>query len=119
MDTTFDVTIQYFYGYFANFIRRKLIDDNYVNGLYRDSNEILSISNKAIFWLSECFIVNTRQMLTTFEDVRYFLSLYSITSNPSKRKAISFRHTCRYILSILPSLDLTSSSDKPNKKQQI
>lgn len=110
-----DYAVSMNFGNFSNKLRSYLLNNGFQNGVYVNYDCIIDLCNKSISWLVERFIEITKQMLVSFEDVQYFMALYSETANPLNKKMISFRQVCRYILSVIPSLEL--SMNKASKSE--
>jgi len=118
MQKFMDDVIDNFYAGYAHLLACQIKDEGFTAPEYNTTEEIIPICNIAINCLLNTFEQIVTELLTSFEDVREFIHIYSSFSNPTSKKTIIFRHTCRYILSILPKLKLTSerssSSDEHN-----
>lgn len=118
MQKFMDDVIDNFYAGYAHLLACHIKDEGFTAPEYNTTEEIIPICNIAINCLLNTFEQIVTELLTSFEDVREFIHIYSSFSNPTSKKTIIFRHTCRYILSILPKLKLTSerssSSDEHN-----
>lgn len=90
-------------------------DEGFSSKTYVEPNDIISICDLAINSLINTFEQVVTELLTSVEDVKEFMHIYSSSSNPTSKKPIIFRHTCSYILSVLPKLQLTS---EPSEKEE-
>lgn len=114
-----DYVNTYYAGY-AQLLVYQLKEEGFRNVKYEERNDILTICSIAENCLINTFEAVVVQLLTSFEDVKEFIHIYSYFSNPTNKKHISFRHTCRYILAIIPNLKLTSEpSLKPEDNKMF
>lgn len=119
MQKCMDNIIDNFYAGYAHLLACQVKDEGFTAPQYNAPAEIISICDIAINCLLNTFEQVVTELLTSFEDVKEFIHIYSSFSNPTKKKPIIFRHTCRYILSILPKLRLTSGKSSKSEEHNI
>lgn len=103
-----DVIDNLFAGY-SKLLACQLLDEGYVAQIYEELEDTIKICEIAINCIINTFEKVVSMLLTSFKDVQEFIHIYSSFSNPTSKKPIIFRHTCRYIFAILPKLKLTSA----------
>lgn len=91
----------------------QLKDNGYMSDKYVDKSQVIEICDLSIKCLINTFEAVVTNFITSFEDIKQFIHLYSFYQNPQQQKPKIFRQTCRYILSLIPKLNLTS---KPSPK---
>lgn len=98
------------HSYFFSKSVVKVLRNNKFNGSkYNDRNDIIHILSIIEEYLVSSFVKTVEGFLVSFNDVVVFIQLYCANPNPTLKKMLSFRQTCRYIFYLLPSLNLTSN----------
>lgn len=98
--------------FFCKNIVVELRKNQYNAPSYTNKKDIISILSIIEKHLISQFSTIVEGFVTSFEDVVAFIQLYSASPNPTSKKMLSFRQTCRYIFYLLPSLNLKSESSK-------
>ena len=119
MQKFMDDVIDNFYAGYAHLLACQIKDEGFTALEYNTADEIIPICNIAIDCLLNTFERVVTELLTSFEDVKEFIHIYASFSNPTNKKPIIFRHTCRYILSILPKLKLSSQRSSKSEEHNI
>lgn len=102
--------ITYYSYIYSKLIVTKLRENNYLDTEYTNIPDITAICSITEHFLVNSFTQVVKGFIVSFEDVKEFIHLYSATQNPNLKKMLSFRQTCRYILYLLPSINLYSAS---------
>lgn len=100
-------------------LSKQLKEEGFTDSDFNEISDVISICDVAINCLTNTFDRIVTQLLTSFEDVKEFIHIYSAFSNPTKKKPIIFRHTCRYILNLIPKLKLTSKPSSNSEEHNI
>ncbi len=119
MERVMDSAIENFFEGYSHLLARQIQDEGFNPYKYTVPKDVISICDVAINCLINTFEQVVTELLTSFDDVKEFIHIYSYYSQPQKKKAIIFRHTCRYILSILPKLNLSSAPSSKSEEQNI
>lgn len=95
------------------FFCKKIVDvlrNNHFNAhFYTNRDDVITILSIIEKHLISEFSSIVENFVTSFEDVVAFMQLYSANPNPTSKKMLSFRQTCRYIFYLLPSLYLKNA----------
>lgn len=116
MTNQIEERITYHSYIYSKLVVIKLREDNYLDTEYTNISDVRSICSIVEHFLVSSFTQVVKNFIISFEDVKEFIHLYSATPNPKLKKMLSFRQTCRYILYLLPSLNLYSA---PSPKSDI
>lgn len=114
-----DDIIDNFYEGYSLLLARQIQDEGFPPNKYDIPENTISICDVAIKCIINTFEQVVTELLTSFDDAKEFIHIYSWFSNPNKKKPIIFRHTCRYILSILPKLQLSTASSEKSDEHNI
>ena len=106
--TFIDNLIDNYYAVYSKLLVFQLKEAGFSNRKYVDPTEIISICNISINCIINTFEAIVTNLLTSFNDVKEFIHIYSQFSNPTEKKQITFRQACRYIIYLLPKLKLSS-----------
>lgn len=102
--------------FFCKTIVEILRNKKFTNNTYNDIKDTIPILSIIEEYLTSSFVKIVNDFLISFKDVIVFIQIYCANSNPTLKKMLSFRQTCRYIFYLLPSLNLTS---KPSTKSDL
>lgn len=114
-----DDTITGFGHFFLTELAKDLKKRGYNQGVYNNIESIYDILNLSIAYCSNLFESIVTNFLVCFNDVELFIHIYSEFKNVKNNKMIGFRQTCRYILSLLPILRLTSLQNDKKDEENI
>lgn len=119
MQRDIDEVIDDCYVYYSHLLTFQLKEEGFNPKKYDEPTDVISICDVSIKCLLNTFERVVAGLLTSFEDVKYFIHIYSAFTNPTSKKPIIFRHTCRYILSLLPKLKLSSDPSLKSNEQNM
>lgn len=119
MERVMDSAIENFFEGYSHLLARQIQVEGFNPYKYTLPKDVISICDVAINCLINTFEQVVTELLTSFDDVQEFVHIYSYFSNPTQKKPIIFRHTCRYILSILPKLKLSSEPSANSEESNI
>lgn len=104
---------------YCKLIVEELRANQFVEDEYLQKSDVISICNVVEEYLIRNFIQVVEGFIVSFEDIQQFIQLYSYYSKPSTKKELSFRQTCRYILYLLPSLNLVTQESNKSEGENI